>query len=184
MPRAKKEETVEKTVKKTTTKTTKKVAVDNVAKAISEFDNYINLDFSKLTQALIKDLKEDDSKRDEKLSQAIIFVRDVEDKCRMYYMNGNQFALSAINLHISRMNEIVNVFEFLYTQAYNKNTQKTILDRIIHDLRDILSPRKYEVLNSFGTTYEQYVLNYDFSTNLVNKLNYYVNQSNQIGFIY
>lgn len=182
MPRTKKEEVVEKPAKKTT-KTTKKV-VDNVSQAISEFDNYINLDFSKITKALIEDIKADDTTREDKVMQVLRFTRDVEDKCRGYYLTGNQFALPAINLHISRMNELVSVYEFLYTQTYARNNQKLVLDRIVYVLRDILAPRNYEVLNSFGTTYEQFILNINFSTELVNKINYYIYQLNQLGFAY
>ena len=82
------------------------------------------------------------------------------------------------------MNELVNVYEFLYTQTYLKNNQKLVLDRIVYVIKDILAPRNYEVLNSFGTTYEQFILNIEFSTVLVNKINYYINQLNQIGFVY
>lgn len=184
MPRTKKEETVEKEKKTTTKKTTTKKVVDNVSQAISEFDNYINLDFSKITKALIDDIKADETTREEKVIQVLKFTREVEDKCRGYYFSGNQFALPAINLHIARMNELVNVYEFLYTQTYLKNNQKLVLDRIVYVIKDILAPRNYEVLNSFGTTYEQFILNIEFSTVLVNKINYYINQLNQIGFVY
>ena len=54
MPRAKKEEVKE---EKKTTKSTQKTVVDNLEKAFEEFDNYINLDFSKITTSLVKDIK-------------------------------------------------------------------------------------------------------------------------------
>ena len=171
MPRVKKEET--KTEKKTVKKTTTKKVEDNLSNAFKEFDNYINLDFSNITTSLIKDIKENENLRHEKVSSTINFVKDVENKCRGYYMNGNQYALAAINLHMSRMNTILEVYEFLYTQTYDVNIKRTILNNILYVINDLMYPRQYEKTNSFGITYENFVMNVYISTELANKFNYY-----------
>ena len=170
MPRTKKEETT--TEKKVIKKTTKKV-VDNLSNAIKNFNDYINLDFSNITTSLIKDIKENENVRSEKVSTALEFVKNVENKCRGYYMNGNQYALSAINLHLSRMNNVLEVYEFLYTQISDTNTKRIILNNILYVINDMMYPRQYEKTNSFGITYEKFIMNVNISNILANKFNYY-----------
>jgi hypothetical protein len=177
MPRAKKEEVKE---EKKTTKSTKKTEVDSLEKAFEEFNNYINLDFSKITTSLVKDIKANEESRNIKVARAIDFIKKVELTCRGYYMDGNQFALAAINLHLKRMNDILEVYEFLYTQIYDVEIKKIILNNIIFVIQDMLTPRKYEVLNSFGKTYEQFVIDFRIASELVNKSNYYTNQLNNL----
>lgn len=174
MPRTKKTETETKTTTKKTTKKNEEL----LTKAFEEFDksDFINLDFSNITKSLINDIKLDESKREALVDKTLTYINTVENKVRGYYLGGNQYALAAINLHLSRMQSILEVYEFLYTQSANVANHRRILNCILMVINDMLYPRQYEVLNSFGKTYENFVMNVYISTELVNKYNYYNNQ--------
>lgn len=172
MPRTKKTEE-EKTVKKTTKKNE-----EQLKKAFEEFDksDLINLEFSPITKALINDAKLDESKREQLVDDTLTYVNVIENKVRGFYLNGNQYALAAINLHLSRMQSILEMYEFLYTQTKSVTNHRRILNCILMVINDMMYPRQYEVLNTFGKTYENFVMNTYIATELVNKFNYYNNQ--------